>query len=45
MPRERLQVTREASVHQLMDRIEAIDREVDPPPLKWSALMYGFEPD
>jgi hypothetical protein len=47
MPRERLQMTAETSVHQLMDRIEAIDREVTLP-FGWFFLMthgHWVEPD
>lgn len=38
MPAERLRVTPEASVHQLMDRIEAIDQEIALP-FGWFFLM------
>lgn len=38
MPGERLQMTPETSIHQLMDRIEAIDREVALP-FGWFFLM------
>lgn len=47
MPRERLLMTPETSVHQLMDRIEAIDREVALP-FGWFFLMthgHWVEPD
>ncbi|SCB50366.1 hypothetical protein [Rhizobium multihospitium] len=47
MPRERLVMTPETSVHQLMDRIEAIDRDVALP-FGWFFLMtHGqwVEPD
>lgn len=47
MPKERLLMTPETSVHQLMDRIEALDREVDLP-FGWFFLMthgHWVEPD
>ncbi|MCB1519691.1 MAG: hypothetical protein KDJ37_03840 [Hyphomicrobiaceae bacterium] len=47
MPRERLLMTPETSVHQLMDRIEAVDREVGFP-FGWFFLMthgHWVEPD
>ncbi len=47
MPRGRLQMTAETSVHQLMDRIEAIDREIALP-FGWFFLMthgHWVEPD
>ena len=47
IPRERLQMTPETSVHQLMDRIEAIDRELALP-FGWFFLMthgHWVEPD
>ena len=47
MPKDRLLMTPETSVHQLMDRIEALDREVDLP-FGWFFLMthgHWVEPD
>lgn len=47
IPRERLQMTPETSVHQLMDRIEAIDRELALP-FGWFFLMthgHWVDPD